>query len=249
MIIDAHIKLGKCFTGKDHRAEEYISEMDRNGIDKALVCPNKPLSYQVEEGNDYVESLLCQYGERFIGAVRIDPWKRENAILELEKRFRNKQYKAIYLNPWEENFQCNRDVVLPIIDYADKHRLPVVIEAGYIWVSHISQIGDLARKYPGVKFMATNAGQLDLGGFTLSNVRFLLGKYHNIYLGTAAAVGAEWLAELIQKTAKGRVLFETGYPFFETYLEKYRIDKAYIEESDKKEVFDTNISEFLSLER
>ena len=247
MIIDAHVKLGACFSGKDHTAEDYLREMDANGIDRAVVCPNKPLSYQVEEGNDYVESLLERFGDRFIGAVRVDPWKRERAIGELDRRFRDGRNKAIYLNPWEENFQCNHGVTLPIMGYARDHRLPVMIEAGYPWVSHISQIGDLARKYPGVKILATNAGQLDLSGLTLGNVRFVLNKYQNVYLGTASAVAAEWLAELIQKTARGRVLFETGSPLFEVYLEKYRIDHAYIEDPEKKDVFWENASGFLSL--
>jgi uncharacterized protein (DUF427 family) len=66
-------------------------------------------------------------------------------------------------------------------------------------------------------------------------------------MGTASTVAAEWLAELIQETAKGRVLFETGYPLFEVYLEKYRVDQAYIEDTDKKEVYETNVIEFLSL--
>ena len=247
MVIDAHVKLGSRFTGKPHPVEAYIQEMDKYGIDRAVICPNKPLSYQVEEGNEYIESVLNKYGDRFIGAVRVDPWKREGAIAELDKRFQNKRNKAIYINPWEENFQCNRGVAIPIMDYAAKHNLPVIIEAGYTWVSHISQVGDLARKYPHVKFMVTNAGQLDLSGLTLGNVRYVLNKYNNIYMGTAAAVAVEWLSELVQKVAKGRILFETGYPLFETYTEKFRIDKAYLEDSDKEEVFGSNIVEFLSL--
>ena len=247
MVIDSHVKLGKRFTGKDHPVEDYILEMDRLGINRAVICPNKPISYQVEEGNDYVESVLNHYGNRFIGAVRVDPWKRDGAIGEMEKRFQDKRYKAIYINPWEENFQCNRGIALPIMDYADKYKLPIIIEAGYQWVSHISQVGDIARKYPGVKFMVTNAGQLDLSGLTLGNVKYILNKYKNIYMGTAAAVAVAWLSELIQQSAKGRILFETGYPFFETYLEKYRIDNAYIEDADRKEVYETNVSEFLGL--
>jgi len=227
--------------------EEYIREMDANGIDRAVICPNKPLSYQMEEGNDYIESVLNKYDGRFIGAVRVDPWQRDKAIEELKYRFGNKKFKAIYINPLEENFQCNRGIVLPIVDFAKEHRIPVIIEAGYPWVSHISQIGDLAAKYPEVKFMVTNAGQLDLSGLTLNNVSFVLSKYQNIYMGTAAAVAVEWLTSLIQNSARGRILFETGYPLFEVHLEKYRIEKAYIGDIDKTEVYETSVTAFLSL--
>ncbi|WP_301173687.1 amidohydrolase family protein, partial [Brevibacillus nitrificans] len=133
------------------------------------------------------------------GAVRIDPWKREKAIDEFEKRFTSPQFKAIYLHPWEEHFQCNNEIVYPVMAFAQERSLPVIIESGYPWMSHISQIGDLARLYPTVKILATNAGQLDLSGLTLGEVNRLLKKHENLYLGTSSAVAAEWLADLIQK--------------------------------------------------
>lgn len=247
MIIDSHVKLGLRFTGKAHSAEEYIEHMDKNGISRAVICPNKPPSYMVEEGNDHIQSLLDKYPDKFYGAVRIDPWKRDSVESELDNRFSHPGFKAIYLHPWEENFQCNRGVALPIADYAQRYKKPLIIEAGYTWASHISQIADLARQYPDVKILVTNAGQLDLSGLTLSNVRYSMLKYTNLYMGTACAVAAEWLAALVQKDAKGRILFETGFPFFEPYLEKYRIDVAYLEDSEKQEVFSGNIKGFLGI--
>ena len=39
---------------------------------------------------------------------------------------------------------------------------PVMIQGGYPWVSHASQVGNLAKKFKEVKIILTNAGQLDL---------------------------------------------------------------------------------------
>lgn len=247
MIIDSLAKLGPHYMGRNFSAEQYIEIMEENGFDQAVIGPNRPLSGSFVEGNDWIEEVLERYPGRFYGAARIDPWQRENAIVELEKRFQSPKYKAIYLHPWEENYQCNRGVVLPIMDFARERNLPVIIAAGYLWVSHITQVGDLARQYPDVKIMVTNAGQLDLSGLTLGNVKYVLKGTPNLYMGTAAAVAAEWLTDLIGESAKGRVLFESGHPFFEADLERLRMDYCYINEDQKREIYEENIKSFLNL--
>ena len=83
----------------------------------------------------------------------------------------------------------------------------VIVEAGYPWVSQIFQIADLANRYPEVKFIATNAGQLDLSGDSMSNVSWVMDNSENIYLGTSGACGAEWLAEM-EQNHPGRVVLK-----------------------------------------
>jgi len=146
-------------------------------------------------------------------------------------------YKFIFLNPWEDNFRCNNMIAYPVYEYAQIKNIPIILETGHPFVSHISQVGEIASKYPDLKLIITNAGQLDLSGFSLYDVSFMLNMHHNIYMGTAAAVGAEWLANQIDKVSKGRILFESGYPFFDIYMEKYRIANAYINDNSKDEVF------------
>lgn len=249
MIIDSHAQIGPHYTGRNNTAEEYLKIMEEMGTSKAVIAPNRPLSGNLSEANDEIEKAVEAYPDRFYGAVRIDPWQREKAIEELERRFANEKMKAIFLHPWEENFQCHRGVVLPIFDYAQTKKLPIIISAGYLWVSHISQVADIARQYPDVKIMATSAGQLDLSGLTLGNVKEVLKNFPNIYMGTAAAVAMEWLLDLIQNAAKGRILFETGYPFFEADLERYRIDHCFdIRREDKEQVYEGNSRNFFNLD-
>lgn len=247
MIIDSLAKIGPHYMGRNFSAEAYIRIMNQVGFDQAVITANRPLSYNLSEGNDYIEDCLNKYPDRFFGAVRVDPWQREEALEELEKRFKHRGFKAIYLHPWEENYQCNRGVVLPILDFARRRKLPVIIAAGYLWVSHITQVGDLARQFPDVKIMVTNAGQLDLSGLTLGNVKFVLKEFPNLYLGTASAVATEWLVDLIRVNAKGRVLFESGHPFFEANLERCRVDYCYINLDEKNEVYRENVKEFFQI--
>ena len=235
-----HVKIGPSFDKRGKSVEDYLEKMKKTGIDKAVLCPNRPDNYSFKDGNAYVAEALQANPERFYGAVRIDPWNWDESKEEADKYLNVEQYAFLYLNPWDDTFRVNDPVAEPIYQYATKKQIPIIIETGYPYVSHISQIGTMAEKYPKTIFVTTNAGQIDLSGFTLADVGYMLNMYKNIYVGTAAAVGAEWLANQIQNTSCGRVLFETGYPFFDPYMEKYRIEKAYIKDFEKEDVFCNN---------
>lgn len=246
MVFDACVKLGASFKGTCNTAEDYLKEMKENEIDQALIVAEKPLSYDISAGNDYIEEVLDKYPEKFYGAVRIDPWNQEQAKKELS-RLSKEGFKAIYLNPWEENYQINSDIVIPIMEYALNNNISIVVESGYVWVSHVTQIADIAERYPKVKILMNNAGQMDLSGYSLTDVKYFMTQRPNLYIGTDAAVGAEWLTEMYRKETYGRVVFETNYPFYEVKLEKARINLGFFDENERVEVYSKNIKQFLNV--
>lgn len=239
MVFDVHVKIGNAYHGQGKLIEEYAVEMNKNGIDRAVLCPNRPSNYSFGEGNEYVAQCIRKDPQRFVGAYRIDPWNWKESASAVEG-YLKEGFQILYLNPWEDNYRCNDPVVTPVYEWAQEQGVPVLIETGYPFVSHISQVGAIAEQFPHVNFIVTNAGQLDLSGFSLSDVGYVMNMHPNIYMGTAAAVGAEWLANLVQNTARGRVLFESGYPFFDVYMEKFRIEKAYLKDEEVDGVMGKN---------
>jgi predicted TIM-barrel fold metal-dependent hydrolase len=246
MIIDGCVKVGPSFDRKGKLVEEYLIEMDKNKIDKAVLCGNRPASYSYEEGNEYVAKAMKVYPDKFFGAVRVDPWNWDKSRKVADKYIDNHSFQFIYLNPWEDNYRCNDQIAHAVYSYAAEKRIPIIIETGYPFVSNITQVGEMANKFNDTVFITTNAGQIDLSGFSLSDVGYMLGRYKNIYLGTGAAVGAEWLANQIENAAKGRVLFQSSYPFFDVYMEKYRITHAYVSDELKDAVLGANILALIS---
>ncbi|SMC88848.1 amidohydrolase family protein [Papillibacter cinnamivorans] len=245
MVIDAHARIGESFDRRHGKLEEYIGLMEQNRIDRALLCPQKPLSYRVEDGNDTVERAMSDYAHLFWGAARLDPWKGDQAIRELELRLKTPGFVAAYLNPWEDSFRCNDEAVLPMYAALEQKNVPLVLEAGYPWVSHISQIGELALLYPRLRILATNAGQLDLSGLTFGNVGYLLGRCPNLFIGTASCSGSAWLKDMAENVSPGRVVFETGYPRCEPWTEKRRIELLPVFPEIKKEIFSSDLLRFL----
>lgn len=244
MIIDAHARIGKSFDGKGLLIEEYINEMIEHSISRAVLCPNKPQSYMVEDGNEYVEDVVKSNPEKFIGALRIDPWRWDKMEIEMEGKLSRNLFQFVYLNPWEENFRVNGKEAMLVFKKASELGVSVIVETGYPWVSHITQVVDVARKFETVKIIATNAGQLDLSGSTFDDVSAAMGKVENLYLGTSGACGVQWLKNLSDKY-EDRILFESNYPLMHPYLEIFRIEKGFFSDLDKKRILHENINDFL----
>jgi predicted TIM-barrel fold metal-dependent hydrolase len=246
MIFDGLVKIGSYFKGKDYPISEYIKEMDKNKIDRAFLVPQKPLSYSMIEANDAVDRAASGNPEKFYGAVRVDPWDTDGTLKLLDEYTKKKWCRAVYLHPWAENFRINEPVTSYIFQYADRAKIPVMVEAGYPWMSHISQIGKVAEKYQKARILVTNAGQLDLSGFSLADVTYIFKKHKNLYLGTANAAAAEWLADMIDNTAEGSVIFQSNWPDNDVHMELFRIQRSYCSADGKEQVLYKNIERLIS---
>lgn len=249
MIVDCHVTIGCHFTGEESVLTSYIEEMDRYGIDCALLCPKKTTSYSIPDANSQIEKIPSKIGSHcFYKALRLDPWHKETSHRVIENSFNNKKFIAAYLHPWEDNFRCNDSRVFYLYELLEQKSIPVVIETGYPWVSHITQLWEVSILYPNLRILATNAGQLDLSGLTLGNVSAVLKERKNIYLGTSAAVAADWLKEAAENWARGRVLFTSSYPMFEPEMEKFRIDHGHMSQKAKEEIYRESAKSFLALD-
>lgn len=248
MIIDAHVKLGKHFTGYEAAQDAYVEQMKRYDIDCAVICPLKPPGYSVKKANDYVAAInAVRDGKTFFRAFRIDPWDRDEFFAEAGARRVGGHFIASYMDPWEDSFRCNDERVFYVYGHLEKMDLPLIIETGYPWVSHISQLWEIARMFPKLRILATNAGQLDLSGLSLGNVQAVLAESPNIYLGTSAAVGADWLKNAAEEWARGRVLFTSSYPAFEPEIERFRIDHGYMRADAKRDIYCNNAATFFGI--
>jgi len=83
MIFDAH-----CHIGREHSksrsfalsADELVNIMDRNGIDKAIVCSmGKGLNVETSRANDEISSAVRKHPDRLVGFAGVNPWYEDAA--------------------------------------------------------------------------------------------------------------------------------------------------------------------------
>ena len=244
MSFDFRVFLGQSFDGTVLTRDELLRSMDRLEIEAALVCPFKPLSYNLEAANADLAALLLGHADRLVGAARIDPWQPVSAEL-LQQAVESLGMRALYLNPWEEHFRADLEILDPIMNIAAKFGLPVLVSAGYPWLSEALQVCALAQRWPGVPIVMTNGGQINISGLGQADVSLAMQKASNLYIDTAGVYRQDFIEETVENFGCQRVLFGSGSPYFDQRYEIMRGLLAKVTEKDRQAILYGNAKRLL----
>jgi predicted TIM-barrel fold metal-dependent hydrolase len=240
VIVDSRVYLGSCLFGYEQAVDQVLSNMERLGIDRALLVPVKPRAYRLGPANDVVAECVAQHPDRLLGLCRVDPWQGEAALAEARRGLGEWGARGLYLDPWEENFQINEDLVVPLVEEAGDHGRPVVVNSGHVRVSHPTQVWDLARRFPEVQFVAGNGGQINICGMLLPETRRMLEACPNVIIDTAGTYREDFLEEIVTEVGEERVLFASGSPVYDQEFEMARVRLAHLTAPQKAKVWGSN---------
>ena len=126
MIFDFRVFLGRSFDGTQQIVSDLLRTMDTLEIEMALACPLKPLSYDLKQANTDLANGIKDYPDRLVGAARLDPWQPD-APETVRRSVESYDLRALYFNPWEENFRTDRDILDPLLALAEEYGLPVIV--------------------------------------------------------------------------------------------------------------------------
>ena len=245
MIIDGRVHVGRSIFGYELDPAAVAARMQQVGIDRAVLFPVKPMTYEFRTANDFVADAVRRNPDRFAGVGRVDPWQGELALREVERCVQDLGLKGIYINPVEENFQANHEVVHPVAELAAKLNIPLFIEAGYARVSHPSQVGDLASQFPKTTIVATNGGQLNISGMLLGEARTMLEENPNVYIETSGTYREDFLEEVMSEVGDTRVIFASGAPRYDQEFEMERVKMAHLSDDHKQRMWSENLLRIL----
>ena len=246
MIFDFRTYAGESFDGTRQSVDELLARMDDLEIDMALVCPLKPVSYDLGKANRDLASEVNKHESRLVGAARIDPWQPDAAQM-LRWCVESLDIRLLYLNPWEETFRADIVQVDEILAVASEINIPVLISTGYPWLSEALQVGKLAARWPTVPIIMTNGGQINISGLGQANVTMALRKSPNLYFDTAGVYRQDFIEEMVEEFSGERVLFGSGSPYFDQGYELKRIQIAKFDRNNQQAVFYGNAHHLLDL--
>ena len=232
MFFDFRVFLGQSFDGTFQSVDELLHSMDALGIEHALACPLKPISYNLGEANTALAAAIRGYSDRLVGAARIDPWQPA-AVDSLCIAVEDLGLRALFLNPWEEHFRADLEQLDPLMDVARMHGLPVLVAAGYPWLSEALQICKLAQRWPSVAVVMTNGGQINISGLGQADATLAMQKATNLYIDTAGVYRQDFIEETAEAFGGERVLFASGKPYFDQRYEIKRVTLAKVDERDR----------------
>jgi hypothetical protein len=201
-IIDSHAMLGTEYH-YELGADELLRRMDAAGVETALV---RPLGAELAVLNAEGNARLLSAGPRLKALVSVNPWFGARGIDEL-KRCRERGAAGLFLHPSRQGFMPTDDHVRPFIEFADTARWPVMVHTGTYLHSDIIALGELARRFKNVSFIAGFGGFTDMW-FELPGV---FKETPNLLLD-ASMMWGDAIEEIARDCGCERVLFGSAEP-------------------------------------
>jgi len=225
------------------RARRLLSEMDRCGVEKAVIGPSKNhLAVENKSGNSYIGEAIRKHPDRLIGFAVASPWYGMKAVRELE-RAHGLGLSGLKLNPGVQGVVLTDPQIHPLIDFAERAKWPVYCSTGTPVFSMPFQLAELAEKYPRVDFIMGHGGFSDFW----YDVPDTLRRCPNIVLETSYVLPTQ-LNRWIEDCGIERFVFGSDHPFSSLELELRKI--GLLKESiDRKLILGRNILRILGRSR
>lgn len=245
MIVDFHTYVGESMLGQKSTEEDILKNMEENQVDVSVICPVKTIDPFFERQNEYISDLQRKHLGRLKGFCRIDPNLGKDSEKILRESVEELELKGLLLHPWEETFAINDKKVYPFMEICEEYDLPVLIETGYPWLSHCFQVASLAEKFPELKFIMSHGGQFDSSGYALTDVDYVMDRHPNLLIETSGDYSDEGIENIPNRLGYDRLLFGSHFPWLNTELEIYRIQRANLTEEARECIFYKNALDLL----
>jgi uncharacterized protein len=246
MTIDAFSFLGQSLFGYGQTPGELRTRMAAADIQQVVVCPVKPPGYHLGPSNDAIAEAVALHPE-FVGLARVDPNLESAALAELDRAVHRLGLRGLFLHPWEETFRVNGPRLDPLLGRCADLNLPVVLAAGYPWLSEAAQVGDLARRFPSVTMIMTHGGQINISGLGQADALETLRRHPNVCIETSGVYRQDFLQDVAREIGAERVLFGSNSPLMDPRLEVARARWADLPEHSRDLILGGNAQRIFKL--
>jgi uncharacterized protein len=246
LTVDIFAFIGESLYGSGQTAEELLARMDAAGVDRCVVCPTKPRGYHLGPAND-VAAAAARSNPRLVPFARVDPHQGPAALRELDRAASELSVRGLFLHPWEETFRISSPLVDPLAQAAANLGLPLLVAAGYPWLSEAPQVGELARRFPNLQIVMTHGGQINISGLGQFDAWQVLEQRSNVSIETSGVYRQDFIEEVVGAFGPHRVLFGSSSPIMDARMEVERVRRAKLPESSRQLMLGGNAARLLGL--
>ena len=203
--------------------EEFIADMDKNGIDKVMIPTGKIKSYtrQVLQWNfqtEFIYDMIKDNPTRLYGLHGINAEERMDGVRELERAVKEFGFVGAHLHTYGFGLPVNDKRYFPFYAKCVELDVPVIMQIGHSAEAMPSEMGrpilldDIALYFPELRIVAAHTGWP-----WVEELIAMSWKHPNIFIGTTAHGPKYWDKSLVaymntKGRGLGKVLFGTDYP-------------------------------------
>jgi len=263
-VIDFHVHLGEVggiwaevHKGVGNTAENWVSFMDKVGIDRSVVFPfpSGLLTHDdFRKANDYIISAVKRYPNRLIGFCTVTPLHGNFAVEELKRCISSGYIRGIKLYPPGHGFYpLDGPFLDPIIEVVAKNKMIVLTHTDFpTKICTPFHAVRLAERFPEVTFVIAHFGQ-DPDVFHW--VPDIVKPYDNIILDSSNTpdIPESVYARSVKIIGADRIVFGSDAPTvsFEVNLKKLEVAEKYygLSKEDKRKILGENALRILNIKR
>jgi len=173
------------------------------------------------EGNEALARTLASRPGRFLMYVAFNPFYAKELVPLFDRYFADPRVAGFKLLPsyWQSPLTDSRFV--PMWEYADRRRLPVLIHSWAKGIDSPYMLREIAGRYPGVSFLLGHSGGGTEGRHEAEE---MAAKFPNVYLEWCGSftTPVPW-EETLRKVNPGQVVFGTDAAAHDTHWELGRL--------------------------
>jgi predicted TIM-barrel fold metal-dependent hydrolase len=247
---DCHIS-SRHFDSLGITADELVNQMDREGVDKAVVWLKPPYDKDIGAENRAIYEATKRYPDRLIGFGWANPrLGRETTLATIKQCFEDYGFYGIKFNGAQDDYVIDdAEMALPYIEEAVGYGKPLAFHIGadFYENTHPYRLGHIAERFPETQFLMVHMGGAGLPALDRSAIE-VTQKYSNITI-IGSGVEARAVLKAIQTLGIDRVCFGSDTPFCLMHVEltKYRALLRDFSEEDQAKVLGGNLAQLLSL--
>ncbi|MCE5249734.1 amidohydrolase [bacterium] len=243
MIIDVHTHWGTVWEDKyGTDPAGWLRVCDRHGVDCAALMGHRGLILngddEIRRCNDIIRKTCDRSDGRLIPLATVHPVSGDTCLRELERCIKDLDMRGLKLHPWVQGFSTAGPVMDDLARMCGSLDVPVIFHDGTPCYSMPSQIGGLALRFPGTKFVLGHAGLLELWRSALSFAR----RCPNLYV-TLCGPHLAGVQAVLDNVDEDRIMWGTDFGFGWADPIEYRkalIDCAVMTEGKRCKVMGDN---------
>ncbi len=223
--------------------EDLISNLNRNGISKAIVHSTATKPEQVSSINDFIISIV-KNNDKLIGYGTMHPDYEFNET-EFEKIITN-GLRGIKIHPDFQRRNIDDEKMYPIYEIVGE-KIPILFHIGDETkdFSNPLRLKKILKDFPKLKVIAAH-----LGGYRKWEDSMEILNKENIWVDTCSSfnfLSDEMIIKLINHYGSERVLFATDYPMWNFDGEYKRIMSLKLKNEVLERIFSKNIKELINI--
>jgi uncharacterized protein len=252
MIIDAdcHISSHK-FDGLAITADELVAQMDRAGVERAVVWLKPPYAKDIAPENRAVYEATRRYPGRLLGFGWANPrLGRAHAEETIARCFEEYGFYGIKFNGAQDDYLIDDpELALPLVERAARYARPLAFHIGadFYENTHPYRLGAIAARFPETPLLMIHMGGAALPPLDRSAIE-VAERHQNITI-IGSAIPEQPVLRAIDRLGASRVCFGSDAPFrlMHVQLAMYQALLRDHGEDDRALVLGGNIARLLGL--